>query len=257
MVACNNASEPATEQNVPAEDVGNTDTITPDTLFIPENTLAEQADETSPEIITEKPSELEEASEELKNKHDYYKLKNDKGFHFRRGQVLYTIKNWSDGIKEFDTVLMLDPEFAEAYLKRGNGKLELKDFKGALVDLETAVNYRPNDSIAFLNLALVRFQLGDMEGCIEANDEAIRLSPRNQKPFFNRGIAYAQLKRFDKAIEDFSSAIMLQPTNHEGYFNRGLALYFSGDVKAGCRDWDKAYELGSAKAGRVIGKYCE
>nr|NQU91077.1 tetratricopeptide repeat protein [Bacteroidota bacterium] len=257
LLACNNNSQPDGDKNEPANEVTPTDKLSPDTTFTPQSEQSEIIIDTTLADAAEKEEEPAVTENKPQGKtHDYYKLKGTKGFHFKSGQVLYTIKKWHEGIKEFDTVLQIDPEFAEAYVKRGHGKMEIKDYKGALYDLEKAVNYRPDDSIAFLNLGMVRYQLGDMEGCIEANNEVIRISPNNFKPFYNRGIAYAQLKQYDKAIEDFTSAVILEPTYHEGFFNRGLALYFSGDQKAACIDWEKAKKQGSAKAGRVIEKYC-
>ncbi|NCC88511.1 MAG: tetratricopeptide repeat protein, partial [Clostridia bacterium] len=45
-------------------------------------------------------------------------------------------------------------------------------------------------------------------------------------------------------IQDCSKAIALDPQNKNAYFLRGLAHYELGQKEQGCRDFEKAIELG-------------
>jgi len=50
-----------------------------------------------------------------------------------------------------------------------------------------------------------------------------------------------------KAIEYLDNAIKLQPDLAEAYTNRGVAYFIQGNNKMGCRDLQKACDLGNCK----------
>jgi tetratricopeptide (TPR) repeat protein len=187
---------------------------------------------------------------------DYQRERGTAEFHFKRGLVLYTINNYEEGIREFDTVINIAPEMASAWVNRGKGRLKVNDYHKAAIDFEKAVSLHRTDTTAYLNLALARYHLGDLQGCIEANTELIRLSENGATGYFNRGIAYGKLNEFAKAISDFSNAIEIDPNYNEAHFNLGLAYYWSGDIAKACQSWEMARQTGSPKAGGVIEKYC-
>jgi tetratricopeptide (TPR) repeat protein len=188
---------------------------------------------------------------------DYQRERGTAEFHFKRGLVLYTISNYEEGIREFDTVINIAPDMASAWVNRGKGRLKVNDYQKAAIDFEKAVSLDRSDTTAYLNLALARYHLGDLQGCIEVNTELIRLSENSANGYFNRGIAYGKLNEFAKAISDFSNAIEIDPNYNEAHFNLGLAYYWSGDIAKACRSWEMARQTGSSKAGGVIEKYCK
>lgn len=178
-------------------------------------------------------------------------------FHFKRGLVLYKIKNFEEGILEFDTAISLAPKMASAYINRGKGLLETKNYQRAMLDFQKAVELDRSDTLAYLQLALAHYHLGDMESCIRVNNDLIQLNPRSAVGYFNRGTAYGKQNDFPKAIADFSKAVEIDPNYTDAHFNLGLAYYWSGDQAKACQNWAKARSLGSEKAARVIETYCK
>ncbi|MBE0640334.1 MAG: tetratricopeptide repeat protein [Bacteroidales bacterium] len=187
---------------------------------------------------------------------DYNRYHGTAEFHYKRGLVLYRIKNFKEGILEFDTVINLAPQMTSAYINRGKGRLEIKDYQNAVLDFEKATEIDKMDSTAYLHLGLAHYHLNNMQSCIEANNELLKLSPKNIAGYFNRGTAYGQLKDYPKAIADFSKAIQIDPNYTEAHFNLGLAYYWTGDKVKACQSWSKAASLRSEKAARVLEKYC-
>lgn len=188
---------------------------------------------------------------------DSPEIRNTAEFHYKRGLVLFSISKYEEGIKEFDTVIMMDSKMGKAYINRGTALIELKKYREAAGDFEKAISLNNADSTAYLNLGLSYLYLGDFTRSIEATTKLISLSPNNEKAYFNRGFAYGQLKDFKKAISDFNQAIRINPSYHEAYFNRGLAYFFSNDKTKACSDWKLASQLGSGKAAIAIEKECK
>jgi len=65
--------------------------------------------------------------------------------------------------------------------------------------------------------------------------------------YYNRGIAYNELDQYQRAIKDYNEAIRLQPDDVDAYYNRGVVYLKQGNNKPGCRDAQKACELGNCK----------
>ncbi len=184
-------------------------------------------------------------------------IRNTAEFHYKRGLVLFKISNYEEGIKEFDTVIKMDPKMGKAYINRGSAWMELKKYREAANDFEKAIGLSSSDSTAYLNLGLAYLYLGDFKEAADANSKLIRLTPTDAKAFFNRGFAYGQMKAFKNAIADFDQAVKINPSYHEAFFNRGLAYFFSGDKTKACSDWETAKQYGSAKAATAIEKECK
>lgn len=229
-----------------------------------QETYSDVAADTVPEIATDAP-EAGDSGQTLQTQkprrevdvEDYQRERGTAEFHFKRGLVLYTINNYEEGIREFDTVINISPNMSSAWVNRGKGRLKTNDYQKAVFDFEKAVSLDRSDTTAYLNLALARYHLGDLQGCIEANTELIRLSVNSATGYFNRGVAYGKLNEFAKAISDFSRAIEIEPNYNEAHFNLGLAYYWSGDTAKACQSWEMARQTGSPKAGGVIEKYCK
>ena len=185
------------------------------------------------------------------------KFKNTVEYHYKHGLVLFKLKKYEEGVREFDTAIDMDPGMSDSYLNRGRGLMELKRFEAARKDFEQAVNLDHRDTTTYLYLAMAHYNLGNYQEAVEANTEVIILAPRKAKGYYNRGIAYGLLKDYEKAIADFNQAIAINPKYAVAFYNRGLAYYFWGDKKAACEDWEMAKYFGNQKAVGAVEKYCE
>ena len=78
-------------------------------------------------------------------------------------------------------------------------------------------------------------------------NNAIKLQPDYAQAYYNRGNAYYGLGMYQRAIKDYNETIRLKPKDIDAYYNRGNAYFFLGNNKLGCRDAQKACELGDCK----------
>jgi tetratricopeptide (TPR) repeat protein len=135
----------------------------------------------------------------------------------------------------------LDWLYRAAALRPGG---KYTDPKKAIEYLNNAIKLQPDYEEPYNNRGNVYAALGQHQRAIEDYNEAIRLKPGFAGAYYNRGNAYAALGYHQRAIEDYNEAIRLKPNNPSAYNDRGTAYLLQGKKNLGCRDAQKACEMG-------------
>jgi len=140
--------------------------------------------------------------------------------YFNRGVKKADLGDYEDAIANFDKVIEIKPELAEAYNKRGMSKDELKYSRST------------KGNIIF------------NKGAIADYTKAIEIKPDYAEAFFNRGNSKYDLKDLKGAIADFTKTIEINPYHSPSYVRRGLSNFFLGNTSGACQDLRKAQDLG-------------
>jgi len=82
-------------------------------------------------------------------------------------------------------------------------------------------------------------------------NEAIHHNPDDAEAYLGRGYAHDQLGQYQKAIREYSKVIALKPDYASAFNNRGADYFAQGSIPDGCRDAQKACELGNCKLLRL------
>ena len=98
---------------------------------------------------------------------------------------------------------------ARVFRSRGNVRHALGEDGEALKDYETAISLDPNYANAYVSRGVIYHLRGDYVHALEDYDEAIRLEPDNALAYANRGGAHEQLEQIEDAITDFRAAYRL------------------------------------------------
>jgi tetratricopeptide (TPR) repeat protein len=159
---------------------------------------------------------------------------------FERG---YGAADPEEQLRFYGQAIRLKPDYADAFINRGNARRDKGDLEGALQDYDEAVRLKPDDADAFLNRGNARGDQGDLEGAVEDYNEAIRLKPDYAEALYNRGIARSDLGDLEGALGDFDGAIRLQPDDAWAYVNRGNARGDKGDLEGAVEDYNEAIRL--------------
>jgi len=120
-------------------------------------------------------------------------------------------KSWNVAIFAFDKATLLNPNYTEAYFNRG---------------------------LAYSNL-------GNYNQAIADYNKAITLNPKKSGVYCSRGNAYSNLGNYSHAIAYYNKAIDLDPKDADPYNNRAITYLRHGDNISGCRDAQKACDLGN------------
>jgi tetratricopeptide (TPR) repeat protein len=119
-------------------------------------------------------------------------------------------KDFDMAIEAFTSAIALDPNYAHAYIGRGNAYADKGQYDRAIEDFNKAIALNPNDASAYNN----------------------------------RGYAYVSKGQYDRAIEDFNKVIALDPNLALAYFTRGLAYEYKGNMGRAISDFQKACDMG-------------
>jgi hypothetical protein len=99
----------------------------------------------------------------------------------------------------------------------------------------------------YINRCSAHNKLGSYRQAIDDCSRAIEIKPDYIYAYYNRGNAYDSLGNYKQAIEDYSRVIEIRPDYSQAYNNRGVTYQKQGDNISGCRDAQKACELGNCK----------
>lgn len=164
-------------------------------------------------------------------------------------------ENYRKKITAYTKVIDENPNFAEAYVGRGNAYANLGDLFSAEKDYLEAVRINDAYAEAWKALGAVRNLKGgrslltsDFDSAIVAFNKAIQLKPDDVEAYFGRGDAYASKgdkASDDLAIADYSIIIALTQSNPtaDAYYKRGLAYKSKGDSANALADFQRASEL--------------
>ena len=153
---------------------------------------------------------------------------------------------FKNAIKVYDAVIRLAPDFADAYISRGDARKKLGNFEGAIKDYNTAIRLGEDYTYVYSSRGIAKSNLEDEEGAIKDYNMAIRLDPAHIGPYVNRGVAKSALEDKKGAIEDYNTAIRLKPKDDPlalAYVNRGNTKFDLGDNRGAIEDCNAAIRL--------------
>ncbi len=149
---------------------------------------------------------------------------------------------------------------AQEFVRMGSAKIELGDYESAINDLSNAIRLQPEYDLlykAFFARGFAKFQLEEYEEAKNDFDRAIREYENDAEVYFWRGYTkYLLSYSASSEIADYNRAILLNPKYKEAYFNRGYARIKNRQLRSGCNDLRKAYELGYEDAKPHIRIHC-
>ena len=134
---------------------------------------------------------------------------------FRKGNELSQEERWEQAIAEYDRAIALDPELADAYLRRGIAYGNLVQHERAVVDFNRAIEVNPSDAAAWYYRGWSNLNLGKYQQAIADADKSIGIQADAPDPYYNRGMARSALGDSQGAIADLETAFSLSGNSEE------------------------------------------
>src|SRR5262249_43300540 len=126
-----------------------------------------------------------------------------------------TDKEIADRIRDYDKAIQLNPENAQAYLRRGSTHARRGgDAAQALAAYSNAIRLGPGDVEALLARGEFLENIGKLDLALADYSEAVRVDAgyRYGSPLQRRKTLFKSLKKYDQALADASRIISL----HQG-----------------------------------------
>lgn len=198
---------------------------------------------------------------------------------YQLGYQEYVCQHYADALELLNESLVLKPNFAEAYIIRGNTKERLDDLQGALVDYEIVLHLQPEYTEARFNRAFTLYKHKRYEKALEDFQYLLEhpSSTETQGVYF-KGVNYGEgqervftdvmtldsdvhadlyhyialcykgMGNFQEAIQNFNQAIARHPTKPELYINRAMVYEAAGKLVKAVEDYEKTLQLDPSNA---------
>ncbi len=134
---------------------------------------------------------------------------------------------------------------ANEWLDMGKHHWLNKQYDDAIVTSSVAILLNPNFADAYITRGVAYSDKGQQDRAIEDFNKAIGLDPDSSICYYDRGVSHYIQGEYAAALEDYSKAIILGPHDAEIYFNRGRTFYNLGRTNEAASDFQKACEMGS------------
>lgn len=151
-----------------------------------------------------------------------------------------TTRDYDAAIADIGRALALTPDFAPAYMLRGQANYHKYELMGI----------NPDTSVDAVTRQTLRAKM--LNDALDDYNKAVELAPATAPAWFNKGNILIELEDYTSALASFSRAIELKNDMGEAYFNRGYVYLKLGNRAAGIADLSKAGELGIVGAYNLI-----
>ncbi|MBI2485732.1 MAG: tetratricopeptide repeat protein, partial [Deltaproteobacteria bacterium] len=142
---------------------------------------------------------------------------NPGAIYFYRGFAYLTKGDFDNAITDYNEVIKIKPDLAEAYNNHGLAYLNKKEYISAIADFNQAIQLKPDYAIAYVNRGLTYHYKGDQNLAIADHNQAIKLEPNLADAYYNRGLAYHYKGDYKSAIIDYNKAIEFKPDYAKAY----------------------------------------
>jgi tetratricopeptide (TPR) repeat protein len=127
---------------------------------------------------------------------------------YQEGLKLTKERRYEEAIPKFDEAIKLDPNFAEAYIARGDAFTEKREHEKALVDFSQALKLRPsladdpNSLYLYRDMTVCHIALKQYEKAVETSSKTLSFNPRYPFGYMARSVAYDNLGKLEEAKKD-------------------------------------------------------
>lgn len=204
----------------------------------------------------------------------------------KSAEEYYTIANtklkaydYAGAIENLSYAIKINPEYAEAYFKRGIAYLEGKylwiyywgynfnfneltfkepravlaeeyypELKNALDDISKAIELNPKYIEAYKLRAAIKIYKGNNIDAFEDYNEIIKINPNDDECFSMRAKLKSDFGDNKSAIEDYRKAILINPKKYLYYLRIGFNYNILNNLQEEIASYEKAYEIDTTKA---------
>ncbi|MCP4269661.1 MAG: tetratricopeptide repeat protein [Candidatus Brocadiaceae bacterium] len=145
-----------------------------------------------------------------------------KVYHFNLGVYYQKLGNIANAIKEYETVLTLDPDNAETHNNMGVIYREQNNLDKAAEHYQYVVSLNPGMEEAHNNLGVIYYIRGNFREAGAEYRKALELNPNNLKSLINIGLVYKSQGQTKKAIEVMEDVLSEDTFQAEAHYNLAI-----------------------------------
>lgn len=166
-------------------------------------------------------------------------LGNDTIGHFNLGVDHQKRGNAIKAIEEYENVLRLDPDNAEAHNNLGAIYKEQGNLDKALEHYQFVITSNPEMDEVHNNLGVIYYLRGDHEEAVEEYRKALELNPDNLMCLINLGLVYKAKGMELKTIDTLETILSIEPFQAEAHYNLAILYEELGHLEAAIQHYTR------------------
>lgn len=159
--------------------------------------------------------------------------------------VIVTERKYEEGIAHCNKALALDPNYAEAWNRRGYAYSLLENYQQAIDDYNKAIQLSPGLAKAYHNRAMAYYFLKKYAEAIPDFQKTLSLDPGMARVDFTERYAYSLYRqgRYAESLPLWDKAVVLDPQDAMNWLNRGYCREKSGQREGALQDYGESIRL--------------
>lgn len=174
--------------------------------------------------------------------------------HHNRASVLSGLGRFEEALREYRSVIALDPYYPEYHLDMGILLQRMGHLEEAAAEYETARRLGPPIPELYYNRGDLRSGEGDIEGALADFGYVLELDPAFLDAYVNRAGLMLDLGEPDVALRDVEAGLELDPGNALLLAALGRVHAEHGDLKAAREAFDRALEADDSLVPALLGR---
>lgn len=139
-------------------------------------------------------------------------------------------KDQANALAHYDKALAIDPNYAEAMVKKAEIHAGEGSFDKAISLGERAVAIKPGDAVLRFTLGTFYKNSGQMQQALNQWQKSVELYPYYAEAYNNLGAYYQTVMDNENALRMYEKSIGVNPFNAEAYYNMAVILDGQGEL---------------------------
>jgi tetratricopeptide (TPR) repeat protein len=145
--------------------------------------------------------------------------------HLFLGMALLRLRDPQAAVLAIKKSIAIDPNHVEARTLLGYVELEIRgDVNAAIREYQNVIELKPDRAEAYSNLAVAQKKKGDLEQAILSLNKALELKPGFASALTTRGGIFADQYKWSEARRDFEAALKLNPNDDGALYGLSQSL---------------------------------
>ena len=132
--------------------------------------------------------------------------------------------NHEYAVRDFESAINLDPEYAISYFHMGTSRLKQKLVRDAIEDFNKAILLDENPAV-YDGLGCCFHAKHEFDEAIDYFNKAITAKPNKVEFLKNRAQCYFDMREYQKTIEDLNTALSVNSNDPQVLYKQGIAYF--------------------------------
>lgn len=149
---------------------------------------------------------------------------------------------------KFNEAIRLNPDFAEAYLEKGEAHIGMFDTFEAEKCLLKYVELAGENERVYKDLIELYDQKANFDIAVQYCDKLISINNKDEETYYFKAELLVQLSDFENALEMYCKCIELNPNYYRAICGKGMCLYSLDKVGEAIEAYEDAIEVDDAQS---------